>query len=126
MDNYRKELKQQEREADQLSIRLQALDNELRNLKRERNKVDLERKEILRNLALEKRKETYPVTDHAIVRYVERVRGIDIDEIIAELRDPGLMELIGQLTDGTFPHPNGKYRVVVTKGKIVTVIENQP
>ena len=59
------------------------------------------------------------VTDHAIVRFLERVKGIDIEKLKQEITDPELIEQMRQQGDnGTFVVNNLQYvvndRVIVT------------
>ena len=60
------------------------------------------------------------VTEHAILRYLERVRGVDIEAIRQEMLDPKIVGFIDTLGSGLIPHPNG-YKLVVKKRVIVTV-----
>jgi len=63
------------------------------------------------------------VSDHAIVRYIERVIGIDTDQIRAAILGPiaGLTAKVGDT--GRFPADG--FKVVVNKGVVVTVITKQ-
>lgn len=60
------------------------------------------------------------ITDHACLRYLERVYGIDIDAVKAEMRTPALETAV------SFGAPvligrNGE-RLVICNGAVVTVI----
>lgn len=69
------------------------------------------------------------VSDHAINRYLERVRGINSEEITEELRKEiesivlteGLKRQIEVLGDGKYPIGEG-HRVVVKEDTIVSVL----
>lgn len=63
------------------------------------------------------------VTDHAIVRYLERTGRIDVDQVRKEVfpgDDERMDEAIKTLGGGTFPIGNS-HRIVVADRKIVTV-----
>lgn len=52
------------------------------------------------------------VTEHALLRYIERVYGLDMDALKAELLSPELSELILTLGTGKYPLPQGGTAVV--------------
>ena len=62
------------------------------------------------------------VTDHALVRYIERGYGIDMDELRAEIVTPEMAKLIKQAKTGTFPM-GGEFglRIVVRDKTVITV-----
>jgi hypothetical protein len=61
------------------------------------------------------------ITDHAIVRYLERVGGIDMEAAKARIR-----EFVGDCTPtdvkGILRHPTGVQVVVSTRGLVVTIL----
>ncbi len=59
------------------------------------------------------------VSDHAMVRFFERVLGYDIGKIKSEILSDQVKTLVDKLGCGKFP--NGKYHVVV-KDKVVRTI----
>lgn len=63
--------------------------------------------------------DTKRVTDHATIRYMERVLGIDVDKFKSDLISP-LVPLIKQCPNGTIKTEFGTVQVV--DGKIVTII----
>lgn len=69
---------------------------------------------------LERRKDGITVTDHAVIRYLERVQGIDIDAI----REQMVTDQVEQAVDtlgGTGKFPSGECRLVMDGYKVVTV-----
>ena len=60
------------------------------------------------------------ITDHAILRYLERVHGIDVSEIKSKILTDKMKFMIETLGNGTFPGDGYKLRVV--DKKIVTII----
>lgn len=63
------------------------------------------------------------VSDHAILRYIERVKGIDMDKIKSEILTPEFCDIYASMSiDGEFPNGHGlKYRV--KNGRIITIIK---
>lgn len=62
------------------------------------------------------------VSEHAIIRYLERVRGIDISEVEREILDDQVVDLVGKLGgNGTYPAKG--FRVIIRNYTVTTVIE---
>ncbi len=62
------------------------------------------------------------VTDHAIVRYQERVKLVSPEEVCRELVTDQVQKYYADLGDGTYPTGEGCTRVVIKDGFILTVI----
>lgn len=62
------------------------------------------------------------VTDHAMVRYMERHYNINMAHVEEELITPDVVKFYKELGDGTYPTGLGATRVVIENGVIVTVI----
>lgn len=62
------------------------------------------------------------ITEHAMLRYLERVKGIDLDEIKIEILTEGLVDKINTLINATIPleHVKG-FRAVVRDRVIVSI-----
>lgn len=54
------------------------------------------------------------VSDHAVVRYLERKLGLNLDTIRAEILTPSLVDNMVRLGDGTYGNAVVKDRTVVT------------
>lgn len=61
------------------------------------------------------------VTDHALVRYMERVMQIDVEKLRSTLLDDGRAELIRTIGTGHLHTPEGA-TLVVLDGKVVSVL----
>lgn len=59
------------------------------------------------------------VTEHAMLRYLERVMGVNLSELEEKIVTADLSRMIDSLGDGTYPE-HGK-QVVVKDNKIVTI-----
>lgn len=98
-----------------LVIEFQSLSKELKVLRDDINKLNSEIKDYLD-------KEIEPITEHVILRYLERVKGIDIAAIKAEVMEhvkvlyPMNGEVIGTINDK-------KYRFVIKNRQVITVTE---
>lgn len=68
------------------------------------------------------RKGKVGVTAHALLRFLQRVDGVDIEDAVRRLVPDDLEHQIGVVGgNGKFPGPKG-YRVVVKDGVIITVV----
>jgi DNA-binding Lrp family transcriptional regulator len=63
------------------------------------------------------------VSDHAIVRYLERIKGVDMNEVRQAILNPKIMKCISVVgANGTFPHEDG-FKIIFKKNIAVTIIE---
>jgi chromosome segregation ATPase len=62
------------------------------------------------------------VTEHAMLRYLERVQGIDMEEVKRAILPENSRKIIAQLGPGTYP-VNG-FKIKVADRSVVTVISN--
>lgn len=61
------------------------------------------------------------VTDHAVVRYLERVRGIDMDEVRTEIR--ALANEAQEVKGGDhYWHPDGVILIIGDDAQVVTIL----
>jgi chromosome segregation ATPase len=60
------------------------------------------------------------VTEHAIIRYIERVIGIDLNEIKKVICNEKLINQVSALGNGSYPIDNG-VKAVVKNNVIVTI-----
>lgn len=61
------------------------------------------------------------VSEHAVLRYLERVRGVNIDEVKKEILSEDLIEAIGKV-GGTFKWKKDGHEVVLKDNVVVTVV----
>jgi hypothetical protein len=62
------------------------------------------------------------VTHHALIRFLQRVEGIDIDAAVDKLVPDDLQDQIDVVgPNGKFPGPPG-YRLVVKDGVVITIV----
>jgi septal ring factor EnvC (AmiA/AmiB activator) len=60
------------------------------------------------------------VSEHAILRYLERVKGVDIKAIEKEILSAPVLELVDKL-GGSGSYPNGNFSVVMKNNTVVTI-----
>jgi hypothetical protein len=65
---------------------------------------------------------TVSVTDHAVLRYIERVLGYDIEEIKKKILPEEIIPAIKQLTNCDYPLDG--FKIIVRSNKVVTVYTN--
>lgn len=63
------------------------------------------------------------VSDHALVRYLERVKGIDIEALKAQMLHRGVALWYERLGDGVYPVDS--YRLVIKNATVVTCLEKK-
>ena len=61
------------------------------------------------------------VSEHAIVRYLERVKGLDVEEVKKEILTCEVLELIAHL-GGSGSYPNKDFNVVMKNYTVTTII----
>jgi len=61
------------------------------------------------------------VSEHAILRYIERIMGVDVDRIKTTILSPKIVEYINTFRSGTFPCDG--FKVVVKDRCVVTIKE---
>lgn len=108
-----------------MSKRIKSLESQLKSLRREANlKVTNKNKEIekterdLKNL---KNSSSLSVSDHALLRYIERAYGINVPELSREISEHPNMKLISVLGECKVPIDHG-CRAIVKNNTVVTVI----
>lgn len=117
LDNEIKSLKAQIRD---LEIVLQVKHKEKEAIDTECNQAKQNLKQLKdRLLKLEDVKD-YQISEHAIIRYIERVCGVDIEAIKNNILSEEMVKNIEKFKSGKFPIKNG-FVAVVKDYKIVTI-----
>lgn len=60
------------------------------------------------------------VSEHAMLRYIERVLGIDLDDLQKKILDENDAKVVGAMGNGTFPRDG--FSIKVKDGTVVTVL----
>lgn len=69
-----------------------------------------------------RRSRKLPLTDHALVRYMERILNINPEDVHKKIVTPQLVQYHTTLGDGTFPIGVSNIRAVIKNGIIVTIL----
>lgn len=77
------------------------------------------------NCAKKEIKKRVKISDHALLRYLERVEGIDMGEVTDKILTEDLRKKISYFGDGSYHVAEGKFKVVVQDDVIITVISNE-
>lgn len=95
---------------------------EIGDLQRELNALQVSRDKIKEKINRIKPKTELRVTEHSLLRYLERSLGVDLQEVERMmLEDPTLLETRKILdTDGKFPLKDGS-RAIIKNSTIVTI-----
>lgn len=121
INQLNKELKALEKEIDSLQEKNRKKLEECSKLQKEvSNKIHL-RDSIQIKIAQIKNKDVeLKVSDHAVLRYLERMEGVDVNSIRDKLLTPKLKEFVATVGgNGTFPIEGGK--VIIRDNTIITV-----
>lgn len=80
-------------------------------------------KTLERKLEYLKNQETLTISDHGLVRYLERVLGVDIQQVKDNILTDYIKDLYykNDCSDGEYP-TDLDYKAVIKGGKIVTII----
>lgn len=81
-----------------------------------KTKIDSTEKEIawLKN-------DNVVVSDHAVIRYLERVEGMEIHKIRTSILSERVINQIKELGDGKYPIGDGKFRAIVKNNTVITI-----
>lgn len=63
---------------------------------------------------------TLNITDHALLRYLERCKGVDMENIKTEMMPPRTADALCKLGNGTYTI-HDRFTAVVRSGCVVTV-----
>jgi len=102
-------------EVDRLRNEREATEKRVRNLQARLNAVKDEQQKLYGK--------GVRITDHALVRYFERVLGYDLEAIKAAIVPVKTAEQIGVIKSGLFPVED--FRVRVKSGTVVTVVNKR-
>lgn len=96
---------------------------ELANKQREHQVKFQSVKGLKDKIAALKKEETAKVSEHAIVRYFERVKGFNISDIEREILCDEIRKYMAVLGgNGSYPHPDG-YQVKMSNHTVTTIVK---
>ena len=115
-----------------LQIRREKLKGELNAAKGEQKEANKRIQDLQRKLQeledkihhFEARNKTPIVTEHAMLRYFERVLHFNLEEIKTRILTDKLLELHSTLGDGTFPvDGHTSFRAKIKDNSVITILE---
>ena len=92
------------------------------NIQRERSAKLLKVKELKNQIQRLNENGKIKVSEHAIVRYFERVKGFDIEAVENEILTEEVLSLVDQL-GGNGGYPNKDFKVLMKNFTVTTVIK---
>ena len=108
-----KDLKQ---ELNDKELEVEALKAQLRGKQKELNKLETAYKHLCDSRELK-------VSDHATLRYMERIEGIDVDYYRDKILDKEILRQVERLGgNGTYVSEDRSYRVRIENNTVLTVI----
>lgn len=116
-----RELKRLNTELQLLRADIEAAKLQATNYKEKYEKL-LKTEESLKNkIANLKKDKKLKVSEHALLRYCERVLGIDLKEIESEILSDDVINLVEKL-GGNGQYPNRDYKVVMKDFTVTTIL----
>jgi hypothetical protein len=103
-----------------LRAELSGLDQKIRAATREQSSIDAQ----IRKLKESTKVRPVIVSEHAILRYLERVKGIDLDQVKKEIAPEHILGRIRAMGAGEYP-VGGTHTLKVTDSTIVTVLTKE-
>ena len=99
---------------------LKVLEDDLNTKTRQINKKKIYIKELKNRIANYAIKDPV-ITEHAMLRYCQRVLGIDLKKIEEKILPPSVKNLAATLGDGEYPIEGGKIKI--KNNHVITVLE---
>lgn len=107
------ELKEVKKELEELHLEMKSLGNQMNDKKSVAGNLRKKLKDA------EKAKKIH-ITDHALLRYIERILGIDVEQIRNEILTEETRYQVFVLGDGKYPVNNDHY-VIIRDNALITV-----
>ena len=119
----RQEIKQLESIKNDLTGKLQGLKTQKSNLDKEISLTFENINNIVKKIEKLKVSSNLIISEHAIIRYIERVLNIDIEDITNKILTEEVKKQSEVLGNGTYSVNEGEFRVVIKDGVVVTVLK---
>ena len=120
MNNDKNILKQLQSESFRIFKEIKNIDTEMEKLKQTKSDKELKLEEVKAKIE-DIKADTIIISEHAILRYLERVKGIDLEEIQKEiLPTPELRKSIATCGDGKYMVD--EFALRIKKNVVVTIL----
>jgi predicted nuclease with TOPRIM domain len=110
-------LKQLSSEKEKVDLKIIDINKNIRELSKDKQK--LRDKSVSLKNRIDSISKDLVVSEHAIIRYIERVQGLDLKEIRNEILTDKIKKQYSTVGNGTFPNDN--FNVIIKNGTVVTV-----
>ena len=117
----RTELKKLESMKSEILVKIKGIKQQKSNVDRELSAATTNLKEIEKKIEKIQLEERIIVSEHAILRYIERVIGINIEEISRKIVSEELEQTIMSLGNGVYTVNQNEFRIKVKENVVVTV-----
>ena len=113
----------------ELQTRRDQLQTKLRHARQEKDDVSRNVRELSKRIGeidkeIRTMTSTPSVSEHAVLRHLEHVLGMDIEIIRLEILSPDVMEKIRELGDGRYPVSQNRGIAIVKNNVVVSVVPN--
>jgi hypothetical protein len=117
-------LKQYESQMAKLKAEISALENNIAQMRKELSLKYRLKSELLAKIQNLQQPNEIVVSEHAVLRYLERVQGIGLDEIRKKILTSSVVDLIDKLEagNGQYPVKEGGFSIRLKDNVIVTII----
>lgn len=119
----REEIKQLESIKNGLSAKLEGLRVQRGNIDKEIHSTNQSVNNLMEKIERLKQSGNLIVSEHAIIRYIERVLGINIEEVTNKIVPEEIKKQIEILGNGTYSVDDGEFRIVLKDNVVVTVLK---
>lgn len=116
------ELKALETRKNKLAVECKLATQEANESKRKLQSLQVRLKEIEAHIKTLKANDGVIVSEHAMLRYCERVLGVNLQEIAAKILPDVVRAQIATLGNGKFPVPDQEFSIRVKDGTVVTLL----
>jgi chromosome segregation ATPase len=120
MNNVR-QIKQLQSQLNTISADVSALKMDVSNKQKELNQKRKTIEQLKKTIESLKHNGEIKVSEHAILRYLERVKGLDVSEIEKEILTQDVLGLIEKL-GGSGKYPVNEFQIVMKDYTVTTVI----
>lgn len=118
--SFKQTLKSLETQKKSLDSQLKIKFQELENTKAIISKLQSQKDKISHQIKSFENSDKIIVSEHAIIRYMERVKGISISEIESEIISENVLKLVETLGK-TGSYPNGNFKLIIKNGIVTTI-----
>lgn len=122
----REEIKKLQSIKASIEAEIETLELKEKNLKQEISTKKMNLNNLRQKInSLSKSSEQLTISEHAILRYIQRVMGLDIEEISSKILPQEEMQVVDRLGNGHYPINNGEFRIIVKNRVVITVYTDE-